>query len=121
MIGCTTSPLHCDREQPLGGGADHPDPSARAPGERNYEQLIDANHDGRLDWGEPGGEDVPAVFDGITYTGASNTWPDVVSHNVCVPGGGVGGGGAPAGTYNVDTFANAPVFASATSTTQTGS
>jgi hypothetical protein len=83
----------------------------------HYEQPIDANGDGHLDWGVAGGEDVAAVFNGVTYTGSGGEWRNVVSHNAC-------GGPTPpprsTDQYWADTFANAPVFGSPTSTTQTG-
>jgi murein DD-endopeptidase MepM/ murein hydrolase activator NlpD len=83
----------------------------------HYEQLIDANGDGHLDWGVAGGEDVATVVNGVTYTGSGGEWRNVVSHNGC-------GGPTPppSGTtkYWVDTFANASVYGSPTSTTATG-
>ena len=82
----------------------------------HYEQLVDADGDGYLQWGVPGGEDVPVTFNGVTYTGSGGEWRDVVSANC---------GGSPppppaASKYWVDTFADAEVFASPTSTDPTG-
>jgi hypothetical protein len=83
----------------------------------HYEQLYDANGDGHLLWGVSGGEDIPAVFHGITYTGDNAEFHFRSSGNACS-----GTPPPPSGTpkYWVDTFANAPVYASGTSTTQTG-
>jgi hypothetical protein len=82
----------------------------------HYEQLIDANGDGHLQWGVTGGEDVAAVFNGVTYTGSGGEWRNVVSRNSC------GTTPPPPSTtkYWVDTFANASVYGSPTSTTATG-
>ena len=85
----------------------------------HYEQLIDANGDGHLQWGVAGGEDVAVTFNGVTYTGSGGEWRNVVSRNC---------GSTPpppppppgATKYYVDTFANASVFGSPTSTTATG-
>ncbi|MGH9111022.1 MAG: M23 family metallopeptidase [Acidimicrobiales bacterium] len=82
----------------------------------HYEQLVDADGDGDLRWGVPGGEDVAVVFDGVTYTGNGGEWRNVVSRNC----GGSPPPPPPATKYFVDTFANASVFASPTSTTATG-
>jgi hypothetical protein len=82
----------------------------------HYEQLIDANGDGHVAWGVRGssGEDVAVVFNGVTYTGNGREWRNVVSRNC-------GGSTPPPATrYWVDTFANASVYASPTSTTATG-
>jgi hypothetical protein len=85
----------------------------------HYEQLIDANGDGHVAWGVRGssGEDVAVVFNGVTYTGAGNEWRNVVSHNSC---GSPPPNPPPSSRYWVDTFANASVYASPTSTTSTG-
>jgi hypothetical protein len=79
----------------------------------HYEQLIDANGDGHVAWGIRGssGEDVAVVFNGVTYTGNGREWRNVVSRNC---------GSTPPTRYWVDTFANASVYASPTSTTATG-
>jgi Peptidase family M23 len=84
----------------------------------HYEQLVDRNEDGVVRWGIRGstGEDVAVVFNGVTYTGNGGEWRNVVSRNC----GGSTPPPPPATKYWVDTFANASVFASPTSTTATG-
>jgi hypothetical protein len=83
----------------------------------HYEQLVDADGDGHLDWGVPGGEDVEVTFNGVTYTGGGGEWRNVVSANC---GGSQPPIPQPATKYWVDTFADADVFASPTATEPTG-
>ncbi|AKU18866.1 hypothetical protein VV02_12250 [Luteipulveratus mongoliensis] len=88
----------------------------------HYEQLYDANHNGHLDWGVPGGEDRPAVFNGaksakdvhgkVTSFGTPGGEWLVKSHNRC------GSNPTPPKPpkpghkkYYVDTFANAAGYA----------
>jgi hypothetical protein len=47
----------------------------------HYEQGFDSNGDGSVTWGYAGAERVAASFNGVTYTGASRTWRNVVSRN----------------------------------------
>jgi len=85
----------------------------------HYEQLVDADGDGHLQWGIPGGEDVAVVFDGVTYTGSNGEWRNVVSRN-CGASPPAPDPPTPPDLYYVDTFANASVYASPTSTAATG-
>jgi Peptidase family M23 len=79
----------------------------------HYELAIDANGNGSATWGYAGSERVPAWFNGVQYgTANGQTYRNVTSNNRCT--------NPTPGKFWVDTFANAPVFASATSTTQTG-
>lgn len=86
----------------------------------HYEQLVDWNADGHVAWGVDAsqdgtsynGEDVAVTFNGATYTGDGREWRNVKSVNACTP--------TTPSKYWVDTFANAPGYASPTSTTRTG-
>ncbi|NUT49601.1 MAG: VCBS repeat domain-containing M23 family metallopeptidase, partial [Saccharothrix sp.] len=56
-------------------------PTANDHPHLHYEQGFDQDGDGSATWGFAGAERVPAVFDGVTYTGSSRTWRDVTSRN----------------------------------------
>lgn len=47
----------------------------------HYEQGFDSNGNGSVTWGFAGAERVAASFNGVTYTGGSNTWRNVTSRN----------------------------------------
>ncbi|MCK1794481.1 M23 family metallopeptidase [Streptomyces sp. XM4193] len=55
------------------GANDHP--------HLHFELGIDADGDGQASWGAADSERVNAVFDGVEYAGAAQTWRDVVSNN----------------------------------------
>jgi hypothetical protein len=52
----------------------------------HYEQGFDRDGSGSVTWGFAGAERVPAMFNGVTYTGSSSTWRNVTSRN-CGSGG----------------------------------